>query len=247
MPKAINSKAKKGAFLMEHVVKFGLKVMERCPNTGEVVSVRCQFCIYFGPEEDPAKPRQHAKNRTKKSWVNNWRSELYRKHHLSEHHSTWQTYDASSYQEKLVFFDNKIAFKNTILHHINHSNAHLQFDINASIVDTLIGDMFFRPDDHGEVTQQSALKLFHKKGDDYQVIISNPMQFQLAISHIARGSSFRQIAGIVAETKRITGIYNRSAFANFRSIENWISQRHYGGKLRENRYSLQFTSVVQHP
>lgn len=195
---------------MEHVVKYGLKVMEHCKDTGEVVSVRCQFCIYFGPEEDSAKACRHAKNRTKKTWTNNWRADLYRKHHVSEHHGTWQAYDASSHAEKLIFFENKVAFKNTILHHINHSNAQLQFNISASIVESIIGEMFFHPDDHGGVTQKSALKLFQKQAnsEDYSVIISNPMQFQLAVSHIARGSSFRQIASIVAETKRITGISN---------------------------------------
>jgi hypothetical protein len=191
---------------MEHVVKYGLKVMERGKDTGDVVSVRCQFCIYFGPEEYPAKARGHAKNQTKKTWTNNWRADLYRKHHVSEHHSTWQRYDASSHPEKLIFFDNKVAFKNTMLHHINQSNTQLQFNINAAIIDTIIGEMFFHPDDYGGVTQKSALKLFQKQANsDYQVVISNPMQFQLAVAHIARGSSFRQIAGIVAETKRITG------------------------------------------
>src|SRR2546423_817415 len=65
MPKAEKIKGTNARFLAEHVSKYGLKIMERCPNTGDVVSVRCQFCIYFGPETDPEKPRQRAKKQQK--------------------------------------------------------------------------------------------------------------------------------------------------------------------------------------
>ena len=71
--------------------------------------------------------------------------------------------------------------------------------------------MFFHLDDYGGTSQKSALKLFLKKSDDtgYHVSISNPMQFQLAISYIARGISFRQIRGILEDTKRITGNHDQ--------------------------------------
>ena len=72
MPKAEKVKGTNARFLPEHACKYGLKIMERCPNTGDVVSVRCQFCIYFGPETDPEKPCQRAKKTTKMAWTNSF-------------------------------------------------------------------------------------------------------------------------------------------------------------------------------
>ena len=76
--------------------------------------------------------------------------------------------------------------------HVNFESTAtaLKINIHPSIVDILISDMFFHPDDQGGVTQQTALKLFSRKGDYYEVTISNPLQFDLVVSHIVRGISF---------------------------------------------------------
>jgi hypothetical protein len=207
-------------FPMEHVVKYGLKIMTRNPETSDVLSVRCQFCIYFGRENDPVKERQRAKRGTKMTWIGNWRVDLYQKHHKSEHPTIWLQYQACSEDEKRLFFKNKTAFSNTILPHIIQSHP-LELNIKASIIDVIIGDLFFHPDDHGGVTQQRALQIFDRKGDEYQVIIKNPMQFHLMMSQISRGSSFRLIEGAIADIREITGILN-DVLANFRMLSNWV-------------------------
>src|SRR5579859_3007727 len=56
MPKAGKGKSSKAHFLTEHASMYGLRIMERCPSTSKVVSVQCQFCVYYGPETDPLKP-----------------------------------------------------------------------------------------------------------------------------------------------------------------------------------------------
>src|SRR5438552_6600530 len=68
MPKAVQSQVL-SRFPVEHAIACGLKVLERSPATGEVVSVRCQFCVYFDIEEG-SEPRQRAKKETKKTWTN---------------------------------------------------------------------------------------------------------------------------------------------------------------------------------
>src|SRR5437762_6047889 len=168
--------------------------MERCPNTSQVISVRCQFCIYFGPETDPAKPRQRAARTTKMTWTRCFQSDFYTKHLKTQHPSIWAIYQACSYVEKAQFFDSKIPLENTLVPHINSgSNATpLKFNIHLSIVDTLIRDMFFHPDDQGGVTQKTALKLFNRVENHYEVVISNPVQFELVVAYIAKGISFRQ-------------------------------------------------------
>ena len=130
---------------------------------------------------------------------------MYQKHHNSEHPFAWERYQACSYDEKAKFFASKLPLENTMLAHVN-SNSTLQININTSIVDILISDMFFHPDDQGGVTQKTALKLFVRKEDCYQVTVSNPLQFQLVVAYIAKGVSFRQCESILADTRKITGI-----------------------------------------
>ena len=206
MLKAGHEKGSKARFFAEHASTYGLKIMERCPSTSEVVSVRCQFCVYYGPETDPERPRQRAKRTTKKAWTNCFQVDQYQKHNKSEHPTIWATYQASSYDEKVRFFDSKVPFEYILLPHINSGSTatSLKFNIHLSIIDILISDMFFHPDDQGGVTQQAALKLFSRKEDHYEVTISNPVQFDLVVAYIARGVSFRQCEGIVADTRSIT-------------------------------------------
>ena len=149
------------------------------------------------------------------AWTNSFRVDMYQKHHHSEHPSEWKRYQACSYEDKAKFFNSKVLLQNTMLAHVNSNGMPLQINIDASIVDILISDMFFHPDDQGGVTQKTALKLFVRKPEDYyQVSISNPMQFQLVVAYIARGLSFRQCEGILADTRKITST-STCHFSNF--------------------------------
>ncbi len=101
----------------------------------------------------------------------------------------------------------------------------LVFDISARIVDTIIGDLFFRDDEvlanadsddddsdddlasviakkvaRKAKEKTNALKLFVKNENDpdwYQVVIPNPMRFKLAMDHVSIGMSFRQAAAAI--------------------------------------------------
>ena len=88
----------------------------------------------------------------------------------------------------------------------------LIFLINSAIVDVLIDYMFFYSDDHDETTQKTALKLFIRKKNHYEVKISNPTQFHLIVAYIAREISFRQCEGLLNDTRRITDILSISFF-----------------------------------
>jgi hypothetical protein len=83
------------------------------------------------------------------------------------------------------------------------------------VTDTLIGDMFFHPDDQGGTTQTAALKSFKRvdDGDEsyYRVIIQHPTQFSLVVAYVSRRVSFRQCACILADTKRILGTIHDAA------------------------------------
>jgi hypothetical protein len=97
----------------------------------------------------------------------------------------------------------------------------LVFDINARIIDMIIGDLFFHDDEvlanadsegnnDNDVAntiakkvakkakeKTNALKLVVKNENDpdwYEVVIPNGMRFELAMDHVSIGMSFRQAA-----------------------------------------------------
>jgi len=99
------------------------------------------------------------------TWTNNFRADLYQKHHKAEHPSFWTRYQACSSEDKATFFENQTPFQSTMIPHIN-SGLNIMpttLTIHSSIVDVLISDMFFHPDEHGGVTQAAVLKLSFKK------------------------------------------------------------------------------------
>lgn len=54
-----------------------------------------------------------------------------------------------------------------------------------AIVDKIIGDIFFHPDDQNGITYKNAMQLFHSNSEDeniYTVTIKYPMQFHLIVS-----------------------------------------------------------------
>ena len=87
-------------------------------------------------------------------------------------------------------------------------NTHIIFSISSSIIEKIIRDMFFHPDDHGSITHERALNLFTPKndGDEYTVTIKNPLQFHLVVEYLGKGLSFRQVEEVFLITKRLTGI-----------------------------------------
>jgi len=217
MPKAESKKHANELFISSHETMYGLKIMERCPSTSRVISVRCQFCVYFSVETDPTKHEIRGPKTTKMAWTGSFRSDKYQAHHKRQHPSQWAIYNVCSLDEKKRFFDGKIPHANTMLPHINVGSAAtpLIFNILLPIVDVFIADMFFHPDDHGGTTQTTALQLFKRvfntngsesESESYQVVISNRDQFRLVIANLSRGMSFRQCAHNINDIKEILGI-----------------------------------------
>ncbi|CAK9219533.1 unnamed protein product [Sphagnum troendelagicum] len=129
----------------------------------------------------------------------------YRIHHESQHVESWVLYQDLSKAEKKQYFSSHIKPANTLHRHMIVKDDKLVFDISACIVDTIIGDLFFRDDEvlanvgsngynDDDVAsaiakkakeKTNALKLFVKNEDDlewYQVVIPNAMRFEIGMS-----------------------------------------------------------------
>ena len=92
-------------FQHKHLLDFALKVTQRDLTTALVCSVRCQFCAYSGREQIPGQKRQRQQTMTVKHWVSPFRTELYKKHHESQHFTQWREYQVLSHDEKVVHFN----------------------------------------------------------------------------------------------------------------------------------------------
>ena len=100
----------------------------------------------------------------------------------------------------------------------------LRFKVDAPIVESIIGNLFFHPDDYGGVSQTNALKLFKPNiSNSYTVTLMNPLQFRLAVDQIAIGLSFRQVAAVLISLKHHTGLilFQFTKLIN-RSSSSWL-------------------------
>jgi len=163
MSKVTKSKTRTANFQEAHTLEYALTITERQLDSPKVVlSVRCLFCVYIGREvkSNETRQRQQTTNEKDFKWPS-FRTELYKKHHNGQHPEVWRQYQALSSGQKLSFFDAfKERFANTIPATFGPRQTLIIFDIDAPIVDTIIGNMFFHPDDRDGTTYSNAMKLF---------------------------------------------------------------------------------------
>jgi hypothetical protein len=149
----------------------------------------------------------------------------YRRNHSGQHTESWELYQASSTEGKKKFFAGKIKNVSTIHRHMDLATDTLTFTVKASIVESIIGDLFFRDhevmkdlgsDSDDDVVsaeakkaaqmikqKRNAMKLFEKNEEEplYTATIKNIVHFELAIDHVSIGMSFRQVAGAIQHAK----------------------------------------------
>jgi len=125
-----------------------------------------------------------------------------------------------SNEEKRMHFGGKANHANTLHRYLDLKSDSLTFHVSAPIVDIIIADLFFRPnevlvdfdddddkDDGGAAAaiakkavakakqKTLTLKLFVKdvanvEEDEYVITIKGMMQYELAMDHVSTGMSF---------------------------------------------------------
>lgn len=103
--------------------------------------------MFFGREEVVGQKRErHVKD------FRSFSPELYRKHPKGQHFTRWEAYEKLSQADKESYFNEKVQYKGTIFRHFGQTiHTHHVYNINAAIVDKVIGDMFFHADEKGNV------------------------------------------------------------------------------------------------
>ena len=220
IPKPVGRQTK---FQVGHEIEFGVRVLHRESITEDISAVRCQFCEFHGRESIPGQKHQRQQTNRTKDWKAPFRVEYYRDHLQSQHPIRWEEYQLLSSEEKKQYFDNKVEYKDTLFRHFDLQDDKIVYHIDASIVEKVIGEMFFHSDEYEGisliifinykgVSQAIALKLFVKdlNGPNYTITIKKPMQFRLAVKFLAIGVSFRQVEALILATKEETGVIKLS-------------------------------------
>jgi hypothetical protein len=211
--------------------KLELRVTNCNVKTFAVIEVVCSFCKYFGRQVDMANRKRTARV-ANQTYGLDFRADVMTKHMESQHHEKWNEYQALSPSEQLKFF-NEIVSRNNMLHwYIEIDGDELTLKISNAVVDTIIGELLFRPEDEmaalkhddGEALdpniaehvarliklKRNALLLFkpYYEADDgsYIVMIKNITRFQLIIKHASHDMSFRQIAATIGHTRDVMSI-----------------------------------------
>jgi hypothetical protein len=193
------------------------------------VTYRCLFCLHDGRDvvEVVAGSARKRKSRSDiKYFEKPFLPHKYRSRHSGKHAESWELYQASSMEEKKpFFFVGKIKNVNTIHRHMDLATDTLTFTVKTSIVESIIGDLFFR--DHEVMNdfgsdrdddvvgaeakkaaqmikqKRNAMKLFEKNEEEpqYTATSKNIVRFELAIDHVSIGMSLRQEAGAIQYAK----------------------------------------------
>jgi hypothetical protein len=135
----------KSPFQPKHKLEYALELVSTVGN-GDV-TYKCLFCLHDGHDvvEVVAGSTRKRKSRSDiKYFQKPFLPHKYRSHHSGQHAESWELYQASSTEEKKNFFVSKIKNVNTTHRHMDLATDTLTFTVKASIVESIIGDLFFR-------------------------------------------------------------------------------------------------------
>ncbi|XXQ29722.1 DUF4371 domain-containing protein [Plasmodiophora brassicae] len=189
-----------GGFKLNHRQQYGLVNSDRDPGTSAVTGVKCRCCITFGREVETCKTQWTFKGPP-------FRTYNYRVHLEKQHASKWATYQTLSDAERAVFFDVPVKEAETLPFYFGARSEQLEFKFDKPIVDALIGQLLWRPEDVGTLAYTKAMSIFQLDGtgSGYTATVKEAKQFQLVIRFLARGMSFRMATSAVNDAKLVTG------------------------------------------
>jgi len=169
-----SSKRKTVEFQQKWVVKYGIRVSARDTAYGKVCSVECRFCRHFG-RDDRSNPGEKRKRTSHiKMFTAPWRSDHILFHMNDQHPDQFKTYSELPDAQKKEYFPtadeggsspfsprdccltspttSSIAarfFRRPVA-----TDTHLNFFIDKSIVEGIIGDLLFDPDPASAVVDE---------------------------------------------------------------------------------------------
>jgi hypothetical protein len=128
-----------------HGLKFGLEVSERNPTTSAVVSAGCLFCVKVGRATANDSSRKRGRTENVQYYRVPFSTDNMKTHAEKQHPDAFEECSSLGVTEKKSNFDD-VNRKNILHAHLDGEKP-LRFMINKDIVDVVIGEMLFDPDD----------------------------------------------------------------------------------------------------
>ena len=133
-------------------VKYGLKPI-KAAQSGAVIGLKCRFCYIFGQEEkvrSKCKPTSNVR-----AWSPPFQYNNIKLYVRCQHTTKWAEYNAleNDQQREAFFEEHGEVYRNSIRSHFVSEASGiipLVFELDQGIVETIIGEMFFKPDDKGK-------------------------------------------------------------------------------------------------
>lgn len=213
---------RKTKFAPAHAQAYGLEVASRDPETGDVTSVACRFCVAFGREQKVGQKRKPRS--TTKYFTPPYRCELYRQHLKGQHPSRWAQYAASSEDARQKFFDPAVATDISAALGNCFKRDELFFFIHEDIVNTILRGLLFHADD-SPTTIERAMQMFEcvtaegavveggrsfNNNEDCaayrRVRVRQGKLFRLVMGYMSFGASFRLVSRQLLCTREVLGL-----------------------------------------
>ena len=207
-------------FQHKWLLLYGLEISARDTKTSTVVSLRCRFCD-FGREcssgdNDDERKRKRTKNI--KYYSQPWRTDNMKRHLQQQHKVRYAEYVKLHGEAKSKYFE-EVENARPFAALLRNEGASLKakesisFTISKSIVEVVIHQLLleFDPDEDEDDEMTSNFEIFsaipNEEGVEYyEASWSNKPLFELIVSYVSVGVSFRQCARLLRETKETTGM-----------------------------------------
>ena len=194
-------------FKKSHELEYGMQKCTVDPQTNVVLDAKCLFCVHFGKEGSNSRKRKATAN--VKYFKAPFRVQYY-KSHLKQHATKWEEYQTLSDEEKRNYFisQNEPYVSTLNAHFENYDRKEMEFVLDARIVDGIIDELMYDPEDCENVSKQRALSIFIpiENTTTYKVKVKNYRQFLLIQKFIACGASFRLAKRMMDSTKEVTNL-----------------------------------------
>ena len=149
----MNKAKRSSAYVKAKDEKYGLKVVSRDLKTSQINGLNCLFCAIFGREAKVGSKRKPTNN--VQAWHSPFRYDNIEAHLENQHPSKFSEYKKLETNEAWSHF-----FKDFINKYRNNMPSHfipesigqraMVFEIGRDIVDVVVGEMFYFPDEDDE-------------------------------------------------------------------------------------------------
>jgi len=165
----------------------------------------CHFCVCFKRVKQPGAKRQWTENT--KYYSAPFCKENYEKHNSSQHPIEWEKYKKTSKEEKMEFFE---TMKSVLIERFIYTSGDiLKFIVDSKIVENIIAQLFFRPNNDLDALSLKKSMAFFKKMPNtmtsYCITVKNVKWFELAFDHTSIGLSFCQTSVVIYQHKEAFG------------------------------------------